>query len=160
MYTDVCKTNATMQLAQVNIARFNLPSDHPVNQDFVDNIDRVNALAEVSPGFIWRFDDYEGENDSPPYPDDPLMIFNCSVWQDIESLKRFVYGNAEHKNIMRRRKEWFEPPRLHLALWWIEPGHIPSVEEAKQRLAHLAEHGATAEAFNFAQCFNARGERI
>ncbi len=84
------------------------------------------------------------------------MIFNCSVWQDIEWLKRYVYSNVELKSIMRRRKEWFEPSRFHMALWWIVPGHILTVEKAQQKLMRLAERSA----FNYAHCFNAHSERI
>jgi len=34
-------------------------------------------------------------------------------------------------------------------LWWIPEGHVPTVEEAKQKLDHLRTHGPTLEAFDF-----------
>ena len=42
------------QLAEINIAELKAPLDSPQLKDFVDNLDRMNALAEASPGFVWR----------------------------------------------------------------------------------------------------------
>jgi len=132
------------QLAQVNIAKFRLPQDHPENADFVNNIDRVNQMAEAQPGFIWRFvgsaeDEFDEAN----------IAFNMSVWSDIKSLSNFVYMNKAHRSIMRRRKEWFENIDFHMALWWVESGKQPTVEEAQKRLAYLSENGVSDYAFTF-----------
>ena len=40
-------------LAQVNIARMRAPLDHPLMTDFVAQLDRINALADATPGFVW-----------------------------------------------------------------------------------------------------------
>ena len=46
------------QIAQINIARMiGVNIDDPIMQEFVDNLDSVNELAESSPGFIWRIKD-------------------------------------------------------------------------------------------------------
>ena len=45
---------STYHLAQLNIAQMNAPLDDPTMLGFVEQIDRINALAEQSPGFIWR----------------------------------------------------------------------------------------------------------
>jgi len=81
------------ELAQVNIARFRVPADDPVNADFVDNLDRVNAIAETQPGFVWRL--IGSGNDALDLQafDDPLIITNLSVWTDVRSLVDFVYRN-------------------------------------------------------------------
>ncbi|MEO0367712.1 MAG: DUF3291 domain-containing protein [Pseudomonadota bacterium] len=136
-------------LAQANIARFIRPSEDPANKDFVDNLDRVNAIAEEQPGFIWRMTgDGNDALDIRPF-EDPQMAINMSVWRDIESLAAFVYRNDAHREIMRRRKEWFEKMEFYMVLWWIDQGHTPDVEEAKEKLASLQQLGPTAQAFTF-----------
>lgn len=142
-------------LAQVNIARFRLPAEDPVNADFMNALDRVNALAEGSPGFVWRLTG-EGNNatDLKPY-DDPNIAVNMSVWESVDALAAFAYRNLEHRAVMRRRREWFEEVPVYMALWWVPVGHEPTVEEAKARLALLEKLGPTAEAFTFKQPFAA-----
>lgn len=141
------------RLAQVNIARFRKPVDDPANADFVNALDHVNALAEASPGFIWRLTG-EGNNatDIRPY-EDPNMAINLSVWESIDALAAFVYRNMDHRGVMRRRREWFEERQVYMALWWIPAGTLPTVEEAKAKLALLEKLGPTPEAFTFKQPF-------
>jgi hypothetical protein len=140
-------------LAQLNIARFRLPQDHPVNADFIDSLDRVNAVAEAQPGFIWRLIS-EGNNalDLRAF-DDPNIAVNMSVWSDMESLAAFVFRNDAHRDIMRRRREWFDRIDFYLVLWWIPAGRIPTVDEAKEKLALLEQRGPTREAFTFRHPF-------
>lgn len=145
-------------LAQLNVARFRLPADHPVNAEFVNNLDRVNAIAETQPGFVWRL---IGEgNDALDLQafDDPNIAINMSVWTDLESLAAFAYRNEDHRAIMRRRREWFEQMEFHLVLWWVAAGSKPTIEEAKKRLAMLRRKGPTADVFTFREPFPAPGE--
>ena len=141
------------QLAQLNIARFKLPQDHPVNADFVSSLDHVNASAESQPGFVWRF--IEEGNDALEVQvfGDPNMAVNMSVWTDLDALAAFVYRNEDHLAIMRRRREWFDKIRFHLVLWWVEEGHRPTLEEARRRLQTLAERGPGKDAFTFREPF-------
>jgi hypothetical protein len=139
---------ASMQLAQLNIARLFAPIDSPELADFVANLDRINALAEESPGFVWRLQTEEGDATSIDYFGNDIIV-NMSVWTDIESLKKFVYDSS-HIDIMRRRQEWFEKTReRYMVLWWIPEGHIPTLTEAEEKLERLKEDGPTAEAFTF-----------
>jgi hypothetical protein len=81
------------------------------------------------------------------------MLVNMSVWRDVESLNKYVYSSA-HVEIMRRRREWFEPMRdAFLVLWWVPQGHQPSVTEAIAKLELLRTKGPTAEAFTFRKAF-------
>jgi hypothetical protein len=140
--------NQDWQLAQVNIGRLRAPVDHPMIKDFVDNLDAVNAIAEASPGFVWRLTgDGNDATDLQPY-ENPLIAINMSVWTDIPSLGAFVY-RGDHVKIMRRRKEWFEHMDLFQVLWWVPAGHRPTIDEAKSRLALLGQHGPTPDAFTF-----------
>lgn len=136
------------QLAQLNIARLLAPIDSPVLADFVSNLDRINALAEASPGFVWRLQSEEGDATSiRPFGAD--YIVNLSVWEDIESLHNYVYRSS-HIEIMRRRKEWFEKMReAYSVLWWVPHGHLPTTTEAKERLVLLQSNGPGSEAFTF-----------
>lgn len=149
-------------LAQLNIARFRLPKADPVNADFTNALDRVNSTAEGQPGFIWRFVGEGGDSigraiDVQAF-DDPNIAINLSVWRDLQTLAAFVYRNDEHRAIMRRRREWFDKLEFYLVLWWVESGTVPTVEEAKARLAHLERHGPTPTAFTFREPFPAPGE--
>lgn len=139
-------------LAQLNIAQLLAPIDSPQLKDFVDNLDRINALAEQSEGFIWRLQTEEGDATAlRPFGEE--VIVNLSVWENVEVLHQFVYRTA-HAPIMSRRREWFERmANAYMVLWWIPAGHQPSVEEAKQRLDLLQAQGASAQAFTFKQIF-------
>ena len=136
-------------LAQFNIARFRLPQQHPKNADFVNNLDRVNHIAEQQAGFVWRF---KGEaNDALDVQafDDPNIVSNMSVWTSLNALSAFVYRNKDHREIMRRRKEWFDEIEFYAVLWWLEAGTIPSLTDAKNRLALLQSDGPNRDAFTF-----------
>ena len=141
-------------LAQVNIGRFRAPIDDPVMLGFKSQLDPINALADASPGFVWRLQTEDGNATAiRPYDNDALMAINMSVWESIESLQQFVY-KSRHVGTLRDRKQWFEPiDGPILALWWIPAGHVPTVTEARERLAHLAQHGPTPHAFTFRSPF-------
>lgn len=136
------------ELAELNIAVMKEPLDSPTMADFVANLDRINALAEQSPGFVWRLTD-EGNDATSLRPLDDMTLVNMSTWRDVASLHHYVFKTA-HIEIMRRRHEWFERMReAHTVLWWVPSGHRPSVAEAIDRLAHLRAHGPSARAFTF-----------
>jgi hypothetical protein len=142
-----------VELAQLNIATIRGSMDSPVMADFVANLARINALAEESPGFVWRLQTEDGDAIAIRPFDNERLLVNMSVWRDVESLNRYVYSFA-HLELMRRRREWFEPMRdAFLVLWWVPRGHRPGMDEAIARLEHLRAHGATAEAFSFRQPF-------
>jgi hypothetical protein len=142
-------------LAQINVGRLLAPVDHPQIADFAANLDRINALADGLHGFVWRLKG-EGGNatDIQPKPDDPLFAINMSVWADIDSLAGFVYRSA-HRDVMRRRREWFELMEVFMTLWWVPIGHVPDPAEGLARLAIFEKLGPTAEAFSFRYPFPA-----
>jgi hypothetical protein len=137
------------QIAQVNIARMKEPLDSPVMADFVGRLAEINALADASPGFVWRLQTDEGDATYlRPYEDDRIL-FNLSVWESVDALKHYVYRTA-HAELLRDRRSWFEHfAGSYVALWWVPAGHIPGIDEAKKRLAHLEEHGPSQFAFTF-----------
>jgi hypothetical protein len=142
------------QLAQLNVATLKAPLDSPELKDFVDNLDRINDLAEQSPGFVWRLKG-DGNDATSLRPLGDNVLVNMSVWRDVNALRDYVYKSA-HIEIMRRRREWFErPTESPFALWWVPVGHEPTIAEAVARLLHLRKHGPTAEAFNFGEAFSA-----
>ena len=141
------------ELAQLNIGVIRGPMDSPVMAEFVANLDRINALAERSPGFVWRLQTEEGNATSiRPFEDENIAV-NLSVWRDVASLGAYVYSSA-HVEIMRRRREWFQRMQeAYLVLWWVPKGHRPSVAEAIAKLDLLRAKGPTPEAFTFRQAF-------
>jgi Domain of unknown function (DUF3291) len=141
------------ELAQLNIGIIKGPMDSPVMADFAANLERINALAERSPGHVWRFQTEEGDATAIRPFEDENMLINMSVWRDVQSLNTYVYSSA-HMELMRRRREWFE--RMHeafLVLWWVPKDQRPSVVEALAKLEILRAKGPTAEAFTFRQAF-------
>jgi hypothetical protein len=142
------------RLAQLNIATLVAPVDDPLVADFVDNLERINAAGEASPGFVWRLQDDGGDATSfRAYPD-PLTIVNLTVWESIEALRSFVY-RTEHVEFLRRRREWFAAGSTGVALWWIRAGALPTLDDAVRRLAHLQRVGPSPYAFSFASPFDA-----
>lgn len=134
-------------LAQINLGILRAPIDRVEMAGFVSNLDRINALAEASPGFVWRLQDDSGNATAipGPWPDD--IIANLTVWESVEALDDFVH-NSMHDQFLKRRREWFRPSGgRHLALWWIPAGTTPTLAEAADRLQVLSENGVTPDAF-------------
>lgn len=135
------------QLAQYNVGRIRRPLEHPDVAEFVAALGPINTLAEASPGFVWRLTDEDGQSSSYVEVDgidDPLLIVNYSIWDDLDSLKHFIYKSG-HMSYLRRRQEWFEHSQEPTSVaWWIPARTIPEVGEAHRRLLHLRQHGPTA----------------
>jgi hypothetical protein len=163
LYRDVeapSVSDTRLHLAQVNIGRVRGEMTDPVMAEFVARLPEINALADASPGFIWRFQTEDGNATALRPYDDARVLINFSVWADLSSLRAYVFGSA-HAAVMRRRREWFERfEGAYLALWWVPAGHRPPVAEAVARLEHLARHGPTGFAFSFAEPFGPDGLAI
>ncbi|HEX3813666.1 MAG TPA: DUF3291 domain-containing protein [Mycobacteriales bacterium] len=145
-----------MHLAQINVGRIRAPRDHPTIAGFMARLEPINALADASPGFVWRFvsDEADDATSVRPYPDDDLMLINFSVWESRQALWDFVYRSA-HLEAMRRRREWFERmAESFQALWWVPEGHRPTVTEALDRLKCLQQQGSTPFSFTFREFFD------
>jgi hypothetical protein len=136
-------------IAQVNIGRIVAGLDDPIMTGFVTRLDEINALADASPGFVWRLKDMAGNATYlRPYDDDQILL-NMSVWETVEALRHYVFKTA-HAEMLRQRQAWFEKfAGAYTALWWVPAGHIPGIDEAKKRLAHLEAHGPSQFAFTF-----------
>jgi Domain of unknown function (DUF3291) len=136
-------------LAQLNIGRLLHPLDDPRIADFVNNLDRINAVADRSEGFVWRLTSGGNNATSIRAFDDPRMIVNVSVWESIEALERYVWQTV-HKRFYGRRHEWFD--RLDgpsVVLWWVPMGHRPTLAEALERLDRLKVQGPSEDAFGW-----------
>jgi hypothetical protein len=153
----LARQTAAVHLAQLNVGRLRAPMDDPRIDDFRENLHPVNALAEGSPGFVWRLQDETGNATGiKPYGDD-LEIVNLTVWESVEALADFTY-RSDHVEFLRRRREFFEAATSPiLCLWWIPEGTTPSVEDAIARLDHLRASGPSPTAFTFAQRFEPDG---
>jgi hypothetical protein len=145
---------AKYHVAQVNIGRIKGPLDGPVMAGFMSRLNEINALADRSPGFVWRLQSDEGNATYfRPYPHDDRILLNMSVWESVESLRHYVYKTM-HAELLRQRHEWFEKfVGVYLALWRVPVGHTPGIDEAKRRLAHLEKYGPTEFAFTFKNVF-------
>jgi hypothetical protein len=140
-----------MHIAELNIGRLKHPIDDPRMADFVDNLARVNAMADRMPGFVWRLVG-DGSNGGAlelrPFPD-PMMAVNMSVWETVEQLEQYVWKTV-HQRFYNRKAEWFEKMSKHyFVMWFVEEGHVPTLDEAKERLAHLEAHGNSDHAFGW-----------
>ena len=141
------------QLAQLNIGRMLAPLGSEVMKDFVSNLDAINALAENSPGFVWRYTSEGNDATSTRIFGDDYLIINMSVWNDMDALSDYVYRSA-HVEFFKRKKEWFQKlDAMHMVMWYVPAGKMPTVEEALERLVYLREHQATPYAFTFKKAF-------
>jgi hypothetical protein len=150
-------TTATWHLAQLNVGRILAPLDSPQLADFVNQLAEINALADGSPGFIWRLVGGGGNATDLRATDDPDLLVNMSVWTSAETLFEFVYKTA-HTKVMARRREWFEKMAVMQVLFWIPAGHTPTIAEAIAKLRLLERNGPSPEAFTFKQRYPAPGE--
>lgn len=147
-------------LAQINIAKLVGPEGDPRVQDFFDALDRVNAVADASSGFVWRLQTDSGNATGLQPTADPCLIVNLSVWETADALFDFVYRSA-HTPVMARRRQWFERfEGAYQALWWVAVGHRPSVEEGLAKLWHLEHYGPTQQAFTFKARFPEPGHDV
>lgn len=141
-------------LAQINIAKAIADLDDPRMAEFVLQLDEVNVLAEQSPGFIWRLKSEDGNPSSyiRAY-DDPKLLINMSVWKSIEALRDYVY-QTDHARVFADRRKWFEHSgKYPFALWWIDAGEIPLIEDGMERLGLLQQNGPSPMAFTFKHQF-------
>jgi len=144
-----------MHLAQLNIAKAKYSLDAPEIKEFVDNLEPVNNLAESSEGFIWRLKDEQGDATNIQAFSDPDVIVNMSVWASPDALKNFMF-RTHHRNFLRRKKEWFHNiAEDSYVLWWVPKGHVPTIEEAVEKLDFLRRNGDTPYAFTFKSNFTA-----
>jgi hypothetical protein len=142
-----------MHLAQINVATALYDLDDERMADFMDSLDRVNALAEATPGFVWRLQSSRGNATDIKVSDNPRFIVNMSVWESVPALFEYVF-RSDHRNVMTRRRNWFHKPECpYAALWWIEEGALPTIDDGLARLSHLARHGSTPYAFTFRTVF-------
>ncbi len=144
-----------MHLATVNIGRLLEPLEAPRLAGFVAALEPINRLADDSPGFVWRLQTEDGDATALRPFDDDLVLVNLAVWESLEALRAFVYSST-HVQVLRQRGDWFERlAEAHMALWWVEPGHLPTVAEAIDRLERLRRDGPTPAAFTFRTPFAA-----
>jgi Domain of unknown function (DUF3291) len=136
------------QLAEFNIARIKYPLDDPRMREFAENVARVNGLAEKIEGFVWRLQDASGNAMGMTVYDDPCILPNLTVWEDVEAIERFVWKTV-HSRFYGRREDWFEPLEVPLVMWWVPAGARPSMDEGVARRAHLMAHGPSDYAFGW-----------
>ena len=138
-----------MHLAELNIGKFKYPTSDPRMAGFMDNLDRVNALAERTPGFVWRL---KGDNNNATdlrVGDDYAV--NMSVWETPEALENYVFKTV-HVQFYKNRAEWFDlMEKPHMVFWWVPEGHQPTLQEAMDRLQMYEKNGATEDAFGWAE---------
>ncbi|WP_348825184.1 DUF3291 domain-containing protein [Flavobacterium aestuarii] len=142
------------QLAEINIARMKgVNIDDPIMKEFVDNLGKVNEIAENSEGFVWRLKDEDNNAvNFNPYNDEQIIV-NYSIWENIETLEHYMYKTF-HSEFLKRRKEWFQTfGQVSTAMWWIKKGEIPDITEAMEKLDYLQKNGASEMVFNFRKKF-------
>jgi len=142
------------QIAEINIAKMNgVNINDPIMKEFVDNLDKVNAVAENSEGFVWRLkDESNNSTNLNPYNDEQVII-NISVWENIETLENFIYKTF-HTDFLKRRKEWFKTfGKAYTAMWWMPKGQFPTIQEAVDKLDYLQKNGSSNIVFDFKNKF-------
>ena len=147
------------QLAQLNVATALAPLDSPQMAEFVEGLDPINAIAEASDGFVWRLKDDSGNATNVQYDAAPDLLVNMSVWEDVDSLKQFMF-KTHHVDYLKQKRKWFQADQqATYVLWWVPTGHIPTIEEAMDKLDVLRKQGPSEAAFSFAKTFAAPTSR-
>lgn len=141
-------TKAIYHLIHANVSQGRASLDDPLMNDFADQMDEIDELAQGWPGFV-----------AQPIPPDEgtvyteLAFLNVSIWESIEQLREFTYS-GRHSELLDRRAEWFvQSNRPIYVLYWSPAGESPTEKEISQRFAYLREHGPTPLAFTFDQPF-------
>jgi hypothetical protein len=144
----------------MNVARMKAPLQSDLMASFVARVDEINTIADRSPGFVWRLKSAAGGAALlAPYDDERILV-NFSVWESLEALKDYAYRSA-HAELYRRRHEWFEQfEGAYSVLWWVSAGHLPTIEDAKERLAYLQAHGPSTYAFGFKSVHRPDGVQV
>ena len=140
----------SVHVAQINIGTMVALTDDPRVAEFMNALERVNAIADAAPGFVWRLQTESGNATEIQIFPDPLTLVNMSVWESVDALKAYVY-RSEHIEFFRRRAEWFEPDAKRVALWHVPAGTIPELDEAVRRVEFLERNGPSPYAFSFAK---------
>ena len=153
----IYSTAMIFHLAELNVARMKASLDDPAMAGFVAGLQPLNALADASPGFVWRLIEEGGEDSTGLRPFGPDMLVNLSVWEDVESLRAYTYQTRDHLEAVRRRREWFHHDSVgeHLVMWWIPAGTLPTLKEAGERRDLLNRSGPCPEAFTLRRPFPA-----
>lgn len=140
-------------LAQVNIAKRLAPMDDPIMLDFINNVDKINTIADLAEGFVWRMKDEDKDLGAQIFEDDTLLI-NISVWKNLEYLFNYTY-NSRHIEVFKRKKEWFSKIKMtHMAFWYVPIDYEPTFQDAKNRLDYLYINGSSPYAFTFKDKFS------
>lgn len=137
-------------IAELNVAYRKYELNDPRFAGFVNNLERINALAERSPGFVWRLkDDTVGNATELQVGDDLTLIPNLSVWESVDDLERFTFGTV-HAQIYKLREHWFKPMQeRHFVMWHVPVGYQPTLEEAMAKLAQINADGPSDDVFGW-----------
>lgn len=143
------------QLAVFNVARLIAPEGDARVRPFFDGVERINRIAERSPGFVWQL--RGGGEDPSMLAHDPSgrTIPQLSVWESAPDLARFVW-NTLHRQYVRRKHEWFEEAGVPYLVFWHIAGRRPDCAEGLDRLARLRRDGPSDAAFGWER-FRAAG---
>jgi hypothetical protein len=141
-----------MHLAEINIGRLLAPPGDPRVAAFMAALTRVNTLGKRMPGFVWMMEDAAGAptgNTGSKIEGDSRFVFNLTVWDSLAALDTFVWQTV-HRQFYDRRAEWFELlGRQHFAMWWVPPGHHPTLAEGLDRIARRSREGDSPAAFGW-----------
>ena len=145
-------------LAQANIAICRYPLDAPEMQGFTSRLDEINSLGDHSPGFVWRASGDEVDAEARAEFDEPKLLFNLTVWENLDALNDYVYRSA-HADVLRQRAKWFDrSERSPFVLWWLPAGELPTIPDTHARFRSLWKNGPTPDAFTFRHRFDSPSE--
>jgi heme-degrading monooxygenase HmoA len=143
-------------LAQANVAYALADHDDPRMAEYMARLDEMNQLADHSDGFVWRYLTDSRDAAQREFAD-RRVLFNMSVWVSIEALHAYTYRTA-HAEVYASRRQWFSETKAvvgghALAMWWVREGELPTVADAKERMAAITAEGPSERAFTFKQRF-------
>jgi hypothetical protein len=150
---DQATSGKTQQVAHLSWGIVRGYENDPAMAEFFDNIDRVHEVAARTKGFVDRIEKSEEDVRKALVPDIPnaegLGISSLTVWETTDDLEAFVHKTL-HGHFLKRKSEWFRNiDKPTYVIWPIEPGHVPTIAEARERRDMLVRLGPTDEAYDF-----------
>jgi hypothetical protein len=150
---------AQYQLAQANYGQWKQDITRELVQAFYDRVGPIIQSAVESGGWVWSNAGgfYQDPRSVAAFDHNSQIIFNMTVWETFEDLKRFVF-NQVHGAMMQDRDQWIDrlPTQVSM-MWWVKADERPTIAQAREKIALINSIGPSALAFDFKNYFGWEG---
>ena len=139
--------------AQINVGASRATIDDPPVAECADALEEINALADKGPDFVWRLQTEQCNASGTHTSRDEPFTINKSVWETADDLSQYVCRTERVGSLRNRRGCFDRMDELHVSMWWIKAGQVPSIDEGMAGLDRSRRNGAAAQAFSLRKPF-------